>query len=78
MVTATFQEIVFPNRTLEIDTTWDLRDAVNFAHNNSSVDTLRLITSGGLYTSTQTSDVAVRSPLAVIAAPGLAQGKTLV
>ena len=72
-VTAVFQEIVVPNHVLEIDTTWDLRDAVEFANNNASVDTIRLVTSGGVYTSYSTSDVAILKPLAIVAADGLAE-----
>jgi hypothetical protein len=71
MVTATFEEIMFETRSMEIDTTWDLRDAVEFANNNSYIDSLILITSGGLYTSTQTSDVAVMKPLTIVAKEGL-------
>ncbi|MEZ4765142.1 MAG: hypothetical protein R3C26_18765 [Calditrichia bacterium] len=62
-----------PNHVLEIDTTWDLRDAVEFANNNASVDTIRLVTSGGVYTSYSTSDVAILKPLAIVAADGLAE-----
>ncbi len=71
MVTASFAEIMFTSHALEIDTTWDLRDAVEFANNNSYIDSLILITSGGLYTSVSTSDVAVTAPLTIVAAPGL-------
>lgn len=72
-VFATFEEIQFASHAMEIDTTWDLRDAVEFANNNSTIDTLVLITSGGLYTSIQASDVTVMKPLTIIAKPGLAQ-----
>ena len=72
-VTATFEEIVFARRAMEIDTTWDLKDAVDFANNNSSIDSLILISSGGVYTSTSTSDVAVLAPLTIVAAPDLAE-----
>ncbi len=71
VVTATFEEIQFETRSMEIDTTWDLRDAVEFANNNSYIDSLILITSGGLYTSTQTGDVAVMKPLTIVAKAGL-------
>lgn len=72
-VTATFSEIVFQTHSLEIDTTWDLREAVEFANNNSYIDSLILITSGGVYTSRSTSTVEVRSPLTVVAKAGLAE-----
>jgi hypothetical protein len=70
-LTASFTELVFSGGAMEIDTTWDLRDAVEFANNNSYIDTLVLVTSGGLYTSYSTSDVAVWQPLTVMAKPGL-------
>ena len=70
-VAAAFEEIVFETRSMEIDTTWDLRDAVEFANNNSYIDSLILVASGGLYTSTSTSDVAVMQPLTIVAKPGL-------
>jgi len=72
-VTATFAEKVFTGRALAIDDSWDLYDAVEFANNNSYIDSLVLTTSGGLYTSRKTEDVAVRAPLTIAAAPGLAQ-----
>ena len=72
-VTATFAEMVFERHALEIDTTWDLYDAVEFANNNSFIDSLILITSGGLYTSRHTQDVAVTEPLTIVAAAGLAE-----
>ncbi|HNY90432.1 MAG TPA: DUF5123 domain-containing protein [bacterium] len=72
-VTATFAEKAFTRRALEIDASWDLYDAVEFANNNSTIDSLVLITSGGIYTSIHTEDVAVRAPLTIAAAPGLAQ-----
>lgn len=72
LVIATFSEQILPTRTLEIDTTWDLRDAVEFANNNSNIDSI-LLTTIGLYTSTNPSDVAVMAPLTIAAAPGLSQ-----
>ncbi len=72
-ITATFAEIDFTRGALEIDASWDLYDAVAFANNNSKIDTLILTTSGGLYTSYNTEDVAVTAPLTIVAAPGLAQ-----
>lgn len=72
-VTATFEEIVFEKHSMEIDTTWDLRDAVEFANNNSTIDSLILVTGGGVYTSTSPSDVAVFAPLTIVAAPDLQQ-----
>ena len=73
MVTANFSELVFARRAMEIDASWDLYDAVEFANNNSYIDSLILTTSGGLYTSRNTEDVAIRAPLTIAAAPGLAE-----
>ncbi len=72
-ITATFTEMQFEKRSMEIDTTWDLRDAVEFANNNSNIDSLILITSGGVYTSTSPSDVAVTAPLTIVAKEKLAE-----
>ncbi|MBN2009433.1 DUF5123 domain-containing protein [candidate division KSB1 bacterium] len=71
-ITATFSELTFEGHAIEVDTTWDLYDAVEFANNNSYIDSLILVTSGGLYTSYNTEDVAVRAPLTIVTAPGLA------
>jgi hypothetical protein len=72
-ITATFKEMPFERRAFEIDTTWDLYDAVELANNNSFIDSLILITSGGLYTSRNTEDVAVTAPLTIVAAPDIAE-----
>ncbi|MDZ7373242.1 MAG: T9SS type A sorting domain-containing protein [candidate division KSB1 bacterium] len=72
-VTAVFSEIQLGVRRLEVDTTWDLRDAVEFANNNSTIDTLVLTVPGGLYTSRSTENVDVRAPLVIMAKPGLEQ-----
>ena len=70
-VIATFTEINLGTHTLAIDTTWDLYDAVMFANNNSTIDTIMLATGGGVYTSHHTEDVAVLKPLVIVAKPGL-------
>jgi len=69
-VTATFLEEQIAGGVLEIDSTWDLYDAVEFANNNSTVHTL-LLTTSGLYTSHSTSTVSVWEPLTIKAADGL-------
>jgi len=71
-VIANFAEIVTGSRILDIDSTWDLREAVEFANNNSNIDTI-MLTTPGVYTSTSTSDVAVLKPLTIMAKPGLSQ-----
>ncbi|GJQ62392.1 MAG: hypothetical protein SCALA702_14450 [Melioribacteraceae bacterium] len=70
-IMATFSEIQFGAGALEIEDTYDLYDAVMLANNNSIVDTLVLVTSGGLYTTQNTADVAVTKPLVIMAKPGL-------
>lgn len=70
-VTATFSEIQFGAGALEIESSYDLYDAVMLANNNSIVDTLVLVTSGGVYTTQKTADVAVMKPLVIMAKPGL-------
>jgi len=69
-VIANFSEIQTGSHVLEIDSTWDLREAVEFANNNSNIDTLMLMTSG-VYTSTSPMDVAIRKPLTIMTKPGL-------
>jgi len=69
-ITANFAEIQTGTHVLEIDTTWDLHDAVEFANNNSHIDTIMLMTTG-TYTSVSTADVAIRKPVTIMAKPGL-------
>ena len=69
-ITATFLENQIAGGVLEIDSTWDLYDAVDYANNNSTVHTL-LLTTAGVYTSHSTSTVRVKFPLSIIAADGL-------
>lgn len=69
-ITATFIENVVPGGILEIDSTWDLKDAVDYANNNSTVHTI-LLTTPGVYTTHKTSTVVVTSPLTIKAADGL-------
>ncbi|RMG39073.1 MAG: right-handed parallel beta-helix repeat-containing protein, partial [Methanobacteriota archaeon] len=71
-ITATFSEINYGSGALEIDSTWDLYDAVMTANNNSSIDTL-VLTTPGVYTSMHTEDVAVTAPLTIMAKPGLSE-----
>ena len=71
-VIANFGEIQTGSHVLEIDSTWDLRDAVEFANNNSNIDTI-MLTTPGVYTSTSTSNVEIRKPLTIMAKPGLSE-----
>jgi hypothetical protein len=77
-LTVNFAEIMLAGGTLKIDTTWDLRDALEFANNNSQVDTIMLITSGGLYKTVSNSDMTVMKPLVVLAEPGLAEKPVII
>jgi len=70
-IAAIFIEEVVPGGVLEIDSTWDLGTAVQYANNNSTVHTL-LLTTEGVYTSRTTATVAVRAPLTIMAKEGLA------
>ncbi|MBU0559032.1 MAG: DUF5123 domain-containing protein [Bacteroidetes bacterium] len=71
VVTATFIEKQVAGGVLEIDDSWDLYDAVSFANNNSTVHTLELTTSGGLYTSRKPETVYITKPLTIRAKAGL-------
>ncbi len=77
-LTVNFTEANVPGGVLKIDTTWDLRDAVEFANNNSQVDTIMLITSGGLYKTISNSDMTVMKPLVVLAESGLAEKPVII
>jgi len=46
MAIAEFTEIAVPNGELMVDATWDLRDALAFAKNNSQVEMIKLIEEG--------------------------------
>jgi uncharacterized repeat protein (TIGR02543 family) len=72
-VTATFLEEQVAGGVLEIDDSWDLMDAVDYANNNSTVTTLKLTTSGGVYTTLKSGTVEVRSPLNIVAADSLTE-----
>ncbi|MFC1481797.1 DUF5123 domain-containing protein [Candidatus Neomarinimicrobiota bacterium] len=84
-VTATFSENTHANGVLDVDDTWDLLDAVEYAHNNSQVDTLKL-TSAGPYTPTEAqrgaSDgrmpyIEINSPVAIVGDPALGSAPVL-
>lgn len=46
MVIAEFAEIAVPNGELLVDPSWDLRDAIAFAKNNSQVEMIKLTETG--------------------------------
>lgn len=78
-VTATFSEITHANGVLDVDGAWDILDAVEYAHNNSQVDTLKL-TSVGPYTPSEDQRsttngrmpyIEINSPVAIVGDPTL-------
>ncbi|KAA3615262.1 MAG: DUF5123 domain-containing protein [Calditrichaeota bacterium] len=48
-ITATFMETQYSSHSIEVDTSWNLLDAVQIAINNSFIDSLILVTDGGEY-----------------------------
>ncbi len=72
-LTLTFDEEQVPGGVLAIDDSWDLMDAVDFANNNSTVNTLKLTTSGGIYTTLKSGTVEVKVPLSIVADDSLAE-----
>ncbi|UCH62522.1 MAG: T9SS type A sorting domain-containing protein [Fidelibacterota bacterium] len=56
----------------EITADYDFKYALNYAF-TADIDTLILITSGGVYTTTDTFYMAILEPLTIIAKPGLAE-----
>lgn len=45
-ITATFIEKAVPNGELIVDNTWDIRDALEFAKNNTQVDLIKIVSIG--------------------------------
>ncbi|PKL87322.1 MAG: hypothetical protein CVV23_15935, partial [Ignavibacteriae bacterium HGW-Ignavibacteriae-2] len=70
-VNAWFAEELVSNGVLEIDNTWDLYDAFEYANNNSKVNTI-ILNTPGVYTSKSTSTVGNHKPLIIKAKEGLA------
>ncbi len=71
VVTVEFKEIQSATGVLAIDDSWDLKDAADYANNNSTINTIEFSTSGGVYTTTSTSTVNLLKPLTLRAAEGL-------
>lgn len=57
---------------IEVEDIYDFQLAVQFAVNNN-IDTLYLVSSGGVYTTTDTNFFFITSPLAIVAKAGLAE-----
>ncbi|MFC2084549.1 DUF5123 domain-containing protein [Bacteroidota bacterium] len=77
MIRASFERIKSATGVLEVDDSWDLHDAVTYANNNSYIHTIKLTTSGGLYTSYNTDNVDVFVPLTIMGADDLEQKPVL-
>ncbi|MCU0644748.1 MAG: T9SS type A sorting domain-containing protein [bacterium] len=57
---------------IEVDTQYDFKLALDYVF-AARVDTIVLITSGGIYTTTDTMHLQIKRPLVIMAKPGLAQ-----
>ena len=57
---------------IEVESSFDFQLAVNYASSNN-IDTLLLVTSGGVYTTVDTNYFLIEEPLAIVAKPGLAE-----
>ena len=57
---------------IEVTDEYDLKMALNYAF-NSDIDSLILITDGGTYTTTDTSELLIKEPLTIVAADGLTE-----
>jgi len=57
---------------IEVEDQYDFQLAVDYAVNNN-IDTLYLVSSGGVYTTTDTNFFFINSPLAIVAKSGLAE-----
>lgn len=78
-VTATFAEITHADGILAIDDSWELQDALDYARNNSQVDTIKLISVGPYVpdlddrnSSGQLDYLEVESPVSIVGDPTLA------
>jgi len=57
---------------IEVDTQYDFKLALDYVF-SARVDTIVLITSGGIYTTTDTMHLQIKRPLVIMAKPGLAE-----
>ncbi len=57
---------------IEVDTQYDFKLALDYVF-AARVDTIVLITSGGIYTTTDTMHLQIKKPLVIMAKPGLAE-----
>jgi len=78
-ITVTFNEISHPDGILSIDDEWELLDAVEYAHNNSQVNTIKLTTVGPYEPSESLRDpsngrmpmINIHSPVSIVGDPAL-------
>ena len=78
-ITVTFNEISHPDGILSIDDAWELLDAVEYAHNNSQVNTIKLTTVGPYEPSESLRDpsngrmpmINIHSPVSIVGDPAL-------
>ncbi len=59
-------------KKIEVDTQYDFKLALDYVF-SAKVDTIVLITSGGIYTTTDTLHMQIKRPLVIMAKPGLAK-----
>jgi len=57
---------------INVDTQYDFKLALDYVF-TANVDTIILITSGGIYTTTDTVYLQIKKPLVIMAQPGLAE-----
>ena len=69
MILLMFANPLFASK-IEVDDQFDFKLAMDFAFNNM-IDSLVLVTDGGVYTTTDTVYFQVKHPLTIVAAPGL-------
>jgi hypothetical protein len=63
----------FGQTSIEVEDNIDFKLALDYAFATPSVDTLFLVTSGGVYTTTDSIYFEIKKPLVIMAKPGLAE-----
>lgn len=59
--------------SIDVEDNLDFKLAIGYVNGTTAVDTIILVTSGGVYTTTDTSYLPILLPLTILAAPGLAE-----
>jgi len=57
---------------IEVTDEYDLKLALNYAY-DSDIDSLILVTNGGVYTTEDTAELVIKEPLTIVAADGLTE-----